>query len=368
MPKDYYQILGVSKNATEEEIKKAYRNLAKKYHPDLNPNNKEEAEKKFKEVSEAYEVLIDKDKRKMYDQYGEEGVKSNFGPGGFTWKDFTHFNDLNDIFGDNIFGDIFSSFFGGTKRNQRASRAHTRGANIKIKILLSLEEIAHGTAKTIKYKREEMCPVCKGTGGEEMETCPTCNGRGEIRQVSRSLFGQFVNIRPCSQCHGSGKIIKKKCKHCNGKGSIRKERQISLKIPAGVSNGNYMRERGEGHWGTNGYGDIIIEFEEKPHPVFKRLGDDIYTIVWINIKQAIAGGEVSVPLLKGEKRIKLPAPVKYGKKIRIKGAGLGRLSHRGRGDEIVEFRIHIPDKPSSTLKKSIKELPDYKVPKPEKPA
>lgn len=371
--RDYYEILGVSRNATEEEIKQAYRRLAKQYHPDMNPHNRKEAEEKFKELSEAYEVLLDKDKRRLYDQYGHEGVVRGFGPGGFDFRrDFTHAEDLRDIFGDFFrgFGDfgagsIFDTLFG---TGETQTRRVARGRDIHIRLRLSLEEIAEGTTKEITISRFEKCAECQGKGGKGTQTCPVCKGRGETRQVSRSVFGQFVQISTCPNCNGQGETIKDSCANCKGEGRVRAQRTIKVRIPAGVRTGNYLPLHGEGHYGPGGRGDVIIEIEEKEHPLFTRQNDDIVVEVPISITTAILGGEIEVPTLNGEKAIKINPGTKSNSVIRIRGAGIKHLDG-GKGDELVKITVHIPEKISSRERELLKELAKHQtepVPPPRK--
>jgi molecular chaperone DnaJ len=374
--RDYYEILGVSRNATTEEIKSAYRRLAKQYHPDMNPHNRKEAEEKFKELSEAYEVLVDPEKRKLYDMYGHEGVSSRFSPGGFQWRDFTHAEDLRDIFGD-IFdfsrffedlrgGSIFDLFTGQTSTR---STARTRGKDIHVRLFLTLEEISDGTTKEITLTRYERCDACRGLGGSECITCAVCQGSGQKRQVSRSVFGQFIQITTCPECNGEGKTIKNKCSKCKGEGRVRVERTIKVNIPPGVGSGNYISLRGEGHYGPGGKGNVIIEIAEKEHPLFVRNGDDVIIEVPISISTAVLGGEIEVPTLAGKKKIKINPGTQAGEYIRIKNAGMKKMSG-GRGDVIVKIALHIPKHLSEQEKNLYKELEKIRsepVPQPHKP-
>ena len=346
--RDYYEILGVAKTANADEIKQAYRRLAKQYHPDMNPNDRKAAEEKFKELSEAYEVVIDPKKKELYDQYGHEGVSQRFSPGGFQWRDFSHAEDLRDVFGDVFdFSQIFRGFgegsifdlFGGGRETTRQSK--TRGHDIHVRLRLTLEEIAEGTTKEISFSRYERCDVCKGVGGSGTMTCSTCQGRGEKKHVSRSMFGQFVQITACPDCHGEGQTIKNKCVKCDGEGRARAERTIKVAIPAGVSTGNYIPLRAEGHYGPGGKGNVLIEIEEKEHLLFIRSGDNIVLETPISVTTAILGGDMEIPTLDGRKKIKIPPGIQSGEIIRIKGAGIKRLNG-GHGDELVRIVVHIP--------------------------
>ncbi len=359
--RDYYEVLGINRNSSDDEVKQAYRKLAKQYHPDMNPADRKGAEEKFKELSEAYEVLMDKNKRQLYDQYGHEGVSQRFGPGGFQWRrDFSHTEDLQDIFGDNfdlgsLFegGGIFDAFFG-TARTRR--RAKTTGGDIHVRMKLPLEEIAEGTSKEITLNRYERCPVCEGKGGKEVQTCPACKGSGEQTRRSQSIFGfQSIVRTACERCGGTGQIVKDRCPRCNGEGRIREQRTIKVNIPAGVAEGNYIPLRGEGNYGPGGRGNIFVEIEEKEHPLFNRHGDDIVVQVPISIATAVLGGEISVPTLNGNQPMKIPSATQSGTVIRLRSMGIKHLGG-GRGDELVEVFIHIPKKLSGEEKELFQRL------------
>lgn len=371
--RDYYEILGINRNASEDEIKQAYRRLAKQYHPDMNPQDRAGAEEKFKELSEAYEVLMDRNKRQLYDQYGHEGVSQRFGPGGFQWRDFTHTEDLRDIFG-NIFdlgsifegGSIFDAIFGTPRTRQQA---RTAGGDIRVRIKLSLEEIAEGTSKEITLSRYERCPVCNGKGGKDVSTCPVCKGSGEQTRRSQSIFGfQSIIRTTCERCRGAGQIMRDRCPNCGGEGRVREQRTIKVNIPAGVAEGNYIPLRGEGHFGPEGRGNIFVEIEEKEHPLFNRQGDDIVVQVPISIATAVLGGEISVPTLNGNQPMKIPPGTQSGTVFRRRGAGIKHLGG-GRGDELVEVVIHIPKKLSGEEKELFQRLSKLatEVPPPRRP-
>jgi len=359
--RDYYEVLGVPRDATTEQIKSAYRRLAKKYHPDMNKDNPEEAEEKFKELSEAYEVLVDENKRANYDRYGFAGVQNNFSPGGFDWKDFTHFGDLNDIFGGG-----FSDFFGGGSifdfffdRGRR--RGPSRGSDLRYDLTVSFEEAAFGTEKEIEIYREENCQSCNGTGalgGTALRTCPECGGRGQIRDVRTQGFSQFVSIHPCRRCGGTGRIIEKKCPDCGGTGVIRRSRKISVKIPAGVDDGSRLRLSGEGERGEMGGppGDLYVVIHVKPHKIFERDGAEIYIEVPVSYPTLVLGGEIEVPTLKGKAKLKIPPGTESGTIFRLRGNGLPDLQRGGRGDQHVRVKVAVPRKVSGKEKELLEQL------------
>lgn len=351
--RDYYEILGVSRDATLEEIKKAYRKLAMEYHPDRNPGNKE-AEEKFKEVAEAYEVLKDPEKRARYDRFGHSGLKGGFD----TFEGFGF--DLADAlrtFMSESFG--FGDLFGLGRRSSRDRRQ--RGGDLQIKLKLSLEEIATGVKKKLKIKKWVRCDTCKGSGaapGAAPTVCLQCQGTGEIRQVSQSLFGQFVNITTCPRCGGQGKVITDLCPKCKGEGRVHGEGIITVEIPAGVASGNYITLRGEGNVGPHGgpAGDVIIFIEEKEHEYFERHGDDIVYDLPVSISQVALGAEVEVPTLNGRAKLHIPPGTQPGKILRMRGKGIPHLYGNGRGDQLVRILVWIPTKLSSKEKKLFQEL------------
>lgn len=371
--RDYYDVLGVARNATADEIRTSYRRLAKEHHPDRNPDNRAEAEERFKELSEAYEVLADDNRRRVYDSYGHEGVSRQFGPGGFDFqRDFTHAEDVSDIFGDLLRGfgggqgGLFDIMFGGGARSQRQAR----GGDIRIRMPLSLEEIAGSVTREVTFNRYEACPECSGRGGKGEESCPTCGGQGQVRQRSSSLFGQFVHVSSCPACGGEGSRVKEKCAKCDGHGRVRKERTLKVRIPAGVSSGNYLPLHNEGHFGPGGKGDVMVEIVEKEHPLFARQGDDVVVEVPVSVTTAVLGGKVKVPTLAGEKEIEVPAGTDSGTIVRVRGAGIKHLDG-GVGDELVRVVIHVPHRVSRDEKVLLKKLDEQRseqVPAPRKPA
>ncbi len=362
--RDYYEILGIPRDASGDDIKKAYRRLAKQYHPDMNRDDPEKAEGKFKEISEAYEVLMDSQKRAAYDRFGHDGVSSAFGPQGFDFsKHFTRTDDLRDIFGD-VFGDvlgggsIFDMLFGGGR--SEGGRYVRRGSDIRVRLSLNLREVVEGTTKKIKLSRFEKCSSCKGTGakGGKTKTCPVCGGAGQVRQVSSSFFGQFVNVSTCSKCGGRGSIAEETCPVCSGTGRVKKETTISVNVPPGVSTGNYIPLRGEGNAGQNGGppGDLIVLVEEKKDEVFERRGDDLVLEVFIPFTTAALGGKVEIPVLKGKASLRIPPGTQSGKVFRLKGKGVPRLGGYGRGNQLVEVRVWTPSRLSREERKLLEEL------------
>jgi len=328
--KDYYRILGVPKNATDDEIKSAFRKLALKYHPDRNPGNKE-AEAKFKEINEAYEVLSTSEKRKMYDAYGEDGLKGGFGGGGFQNA------DLHDIFGD-----VFESFFSDSFSNNRNARR--RGSDLKYDVEISLEDAFLGSKITVNFDKKDFCDECDGTGAKNkssIKKCPTCNGRGRVQFAQ----GFFSFTQTCPRCGGSGEIISNPCKKCNGSGFIRKKASINVKIPPGVENGSTLRVSGAGDVGEKGgnAGDLYIEVHIKHHPHFERDRQDLLYNLNISVDQAVLGAEAEIPLIEGGKiSIKIPPGTQYGRILRISEKGMPYPNSKKRGDILVNVKVEIP--------------------------
>ncbi|MCM8782223.1 MAG: molecular chaperone DnaJ [Candidatus Omnitrophica bacterium] len=359
--RDYYEILGVKRNATLDEIKKAYRELALRYHPDRVPQEqKKEAEEKFKELSEAYAVLSDSQKRALYDQYGHAGIDQRYAYEDiFKGTDFSSiFGDLADFgFGGGLFDEIFSDLgfdiFGG--KGRRASRASPRGRDLEIAVDISLEEAASGVEKTITVPRYETCPACSGTGakrGTKKITCPQCKGAG--RTVVSSGFFQMAQT--CSRCSGEGSIIQTPCPDCRGEGRIKVSKKIKIKIPPGVYSGSQLRIRGEGEAGMAGRGNLYVIIEVRPHPFFGRHNNDILTEITISLSKAILGGEVEVPTLNGKVSMKIPPGTQSGRIFRLKEKGIPDLHGRGMGDELVKVNVEIPTRLTPEQRKLIEEF------------
>ena len=366
--RDYYEILGVERNASKEDLKKSYRKLAMQYHPDRNPGDKE-SEEKFKEAAEAYEILNNDDKRAKYDRFGHDGVRgSGYGSQGFSDVNdiFSHFSD---IFSGGGGSSIFDDFFGGGQQRGRQRGRGIPGSDLKVSLKLTLEEIAEGTSKKIKIKKQVKCDKCSGSGAEgstSKKKCPICNGSGEIRSVSRSVFGQFVNITACANCNGEGEVIDTPCKKCMGDGRITEEASVKIDVPAGVHEGSYMTMRGEGNSGKRGGhpGDIIVVFKEEEHEYFIREEDDIVYDLTITFPEAVMGTEVDVPTLVGKARLKIDAGTPSGKLLKMRDKGIKHLNHSGRGDQIVRVMVNIPQKLSNKEKELLKELaeqPNFKT-------
>lgn len=352
MAKDYYETLGVGRDASADEIKSAYRKLAKKYHPDLNKGD-EGAAQKFKEVNEAYQVLSDDQKRRQYDTFGTaDGNAGGFGgQGGFGGFE-----------GFGGFGDIFDNIFGGGMRS-RPANGPQRGSDIRVNMRLSFEDAAHGIKHDITITRLEQCDECSGTGaakGTERRTCPTCNGTGQERVQQQTMFGSFVNVQPCRTCGGEGTIVDTPCEKCKGKGTIQRQRTITVNIPAGIDNGQILTMRGEGNAGKRGgsAGDLQIVVSVKPHKLFERLGNDLYLDMSITMMQAALGDEVEVPTLDGKVRYKIDAGTQPGTVFRLKNKGIQYLNSNRVGDLYVRANVQIPKKLNERQKKILREFED----------
>ena len=349
--RDYYEVLGVDRSASEDQIKKAYRQQAKKYHPDLNPGDKT-AEEKFKEVNEAYEVLSDSEKKAKYDQFGHAGVDPNFGAGGYGGGSY------NVDFGD--LGDIFSSFFGGGART-RNPNAPRRGEDAGATVVISFEEAAFGCKKNINVTRIEKCDTCGGSGaqaGSQPKTCPSCHGTGQINVSQRTPFGVMQSQRVCDQCRGTGKIIEKPCRSCGGKGKVRRTRSEDIKIPAGIDDGQTFVLRGGGHAGDNGgpAGDLRITVSVRPHPIFERRGFDVRCDFPIPFTQAALGDELTVPTLDGNVKYNIPEGTQPGDIFKLRGKGITRINSSVRGDQYVRIVLEVPRNLNSKQKSALKEF------------
>lgn len=341
--RDYYEVLGVSRDATDEDIKKAYRQLAFKYHPDYNHDSG--AEDKFKEINEAYCVLSDADKRAAYNYYGRADQEDGFGRG------FDGFN-----FGG--FGNIFDAFFGGATATRTGPQ---RGADLRCQVTISLEEAATGCEKQVDINRTEVCPLCHGIRckpGTQPSRCPNCNGTGQVRRVQQSLFGRFVNVSTCDQCHGTGRIINEPCPQCRGRGQERVRRQVNVRVPPGVTDGSQVRLSGEGEAGAMGglAGDLYVGLNVAEHAFFTRDGDNILYELPINFAQAALGAEMEVPTLNGKTRINVPSGSQTGESVRIRHQGMPHLGRGGRGDLIVNLRVITPDSLTREQRRLFEEL------------
>ena len=348
--RDYYEVLGVSKTASDDELKKAYRTLAKKYHPDLNGGDKE-CEEKFKEVNEAYEVLSDPQKRARYDQFGHEDPRTG-GAGGY--------GDFTGGFGGG-FDDIFSAFFGGGFGGAQRARGPERGNDLRYDLTITFEEAAFGCEKEITVTREENCEDCGGTGakkGTSPTTCPTCKGTGQVQNFINTPIGRVSNVRVCDACHGSGKIIKDPCPKCNGRGRVRRNRKISIKIPAGIDNGMQIPLRRQGEPGLRGgeNGDLYIFVTVRPHKLFTRENYDLYCDVTVSFTQAALGGEIDVPTLNGMTKYNLPEGTQPGAVVRLRGQGIQNLRGAGKGDLYIKINVEIPRRLTEKQKELLRQF------------
>ena len=353
--RDYYEVLGVSKGASEEEIKKAYKKLARKYHPDLNPDNKE-AEEKFKEVNEAYEILSDSNKTARYDQFGFAGVDPNYGAGagGGGFDGGFDFGDLGDIFGS-FFG---GGFGGGRRANPNAPQ---RGESIRLSLAISFEEAAFGCEKEVSVDRMEQCGTCSGSGcaaGTSPEVCPDCHGTGQVQVRRQTPMGVFATSAPCGKCGGKGKIIHQPCPDCRGSGTVRKRKTIQVSIPAGIDNGQTISVRGQGSAGKNGgpAGDLLVTITVRPHELFRREGTSVLCDAPITFAQAVLGAELEIPTIDGKVKYDLPEGTQTGTTFRLKGKGIPSLNGRGRGDQYVTVHIETPRNLNREQKEALKKF------------
>jgi len=359
MKRDYYEILGIQKNASQDEIKKAYRKVAMQYHPDRNPGDKG-AEEKFKEAAEAYEVLSDQEKRSQYDRYGHAGLSNNgrggFGGGGMNMDDI--FSQFGDIFGEDIFG----SFFGGGRRGGGTNRARgVRGSNLRIKIKLNFEEIGKGVTKNIKVKKYVSCNTCGGSGAKDkssVQTCHTCGGSGQVRKVSNTFLGQMQTVTTCPACNGEGVQITAKCTTCKGDGRVYGEETVTVDIPAGVQEGMQLSVAGKGNAGERGGmpGDLIILIEEEQHPELHRDGLNVAFDLYLSFTDAVFGIQVEVPTIDGKAKIKIPAGTHSGKIFRLKGKGFPSINSYEKGDQLIHVNVWTPQQLSPEEKKALEKL------------
>jgi len=351
MTKDYYNILGVSRGTSQEEIKKAYKKLAKKYHPDI--SKEPDAEQKFKDVQHAYSVLGDEQKRRNYDQFGEQAER--FGGGG-GFQGFGGFEDIFESFGGGGFSDIFGSAFGfGGRRGPR------RGEDIAFRLNLSFEEAAFGTEKEIEIQRVEVCDTCNGSGakpGAKISTCSICHGSGIERKVRKTFLGVIQTQNTCSKCGGQGKIPEENCNTCNGEGRVKKKKKLKVKVPAGIDTGNHLRLKEQGNVGEEGAqtGDLIAVIYIEPHEVFKRDGFDIFMELPISFSEAALGSEIEVPTLKGKAKLKIPEGTQSGTLFKMKGKGIKHINRDAYGDEFIKAEVRTPEKMSKKMKKLLEEL------------
>ncbi len=352
--RDYYEVLGVQKGATDAEIKKAYRKMAKENHPDLHPGDKD-AEARFKEINEAYEVLSDSEKKARYDQFGFAGVDPSYGGGGYGGG-FDGSFDFGDL------GDIFGSFFGGGfGGGGRARSGPQRGESLRTRLTITFEEAAFGCEKEVSIDRVEQCETCKGTGaapGTSPETCPACGGSGQVQQRRQTPMGVFATTGPCPRCGGTGKIIASPCKDCGGSGQVRRRKTLKVTIPAGIDNGQIISLRGQGSAGKNGgpAGDLQIVITVQPHQLFRRDGADVYCNAPITFTQAVLGGEMEIPTIDGKVKYDIPEGTQTGTTFRLKGKGIPNVNGRGRGDQFVTVYIETPRNLNREQKEALKKF------------
>ncbi len=354
---DYYERLGVSRGATTEEIKKAYRKLALQYHPDRNEGSKE-AEERFKQVTEAYEVLRDPERRSVYDRYGEQGLRGGPGTGGFGGFDFA---DAIEVFMRDFGGfGGFEEIFGG-RRGSGRGRSPTRGQTLRVRLPLTLRDVARGVTKKLRVAVLDTCETCEGSGAEPGTSpvpCAACGGSGEERHVQRSVFGQFVSVAPCRACGGEGRVVERLCGTCRGEGRARAEREVAVEVPPGVSSENFMTLRGQGNAGPRGgpRGDIVVMLEVEEDSRFRRDGSDLLFDLPVTFSQAALGAEVEVPTVEGTAPVTVPAGTQSGEVIRLRGQGLPGLHGRGRGDQLVRVRLWTPRKLSREQERLLREF------------
>jgi molecular chaperone DnaJ len=363
--RDYYEVLGIPKTASPDEVKTAYRKLARQYHPDVAKENPKAAEEKFKEISEAYEVVADPEKRRRYDQLGFQGVETDFGPGGFNWQNFTHQGDLEDLLGasplfQQLFGMGFGSPFG-------SPGGPSRGSDVEVAVRLPLTAAIHGAKPTIEVPRSKRCPDCKGTGardGTALETCPECHGEGQVRRVQNRGYTQLVTIGQCPRCHGAGRIILEKCPTCHGAGRLRTVEHLEVSVPPGVEDGAVLRVPGHGTDGAPGgrSGDLFVQVLFDPVDHIRRDGPDAYSETTIPLATAALGGEVTVPTIEAQAALKIPAGTQPETQFRLRGHGFPRFRGGTRGDLFVTVHVEIPRSLSGKQRELVREAFDVKTP------
>ena len=359
--RDYYEVLGIPKTASIDEIKKAYRELARKYHPDVTKEEKGHAEERFKELSEAYEVLVDADKRKLYDQYGHAGMQGQFSNGGFDWKDFTHAGDVRDIFGDSggfgFNGNLFDMLFG---MGGRSSRGPHQGQSLRFDIEITLDDAAKGGKREISIPRTVKCDACSGTGAKDgkIATCPSCGGKGQVQNVQQRGSSRFVTVSACPRCRGAGSLAEQRCPKCAGRATALKTSKISIDIPKGIDTGMKLRFQGAGDDSPDGGppGDLFVVVHVKEHELFKRDGADLWMDWPIAFPDAALGAEVEIPTLEGKAMLNVPPGTQDDSVLRMRGNGLPRLDSRGRGDQFVRIKIKVPKKISAEQKALLKKF------------
>ena len=358
--RDYYEVLGVPKTASEDEIKQAYRRLARQYHPDVAKENPKAAEEKFKEISEAYEVLADTEKRARYDQQGFAGVETDFGPGGFNWQNFTHVGDLEDLFGgSNLFQQLFANFgmpFGGATRPGGAFR----GSDVELTVRLPLTAAVQGARPTIEVPHTGPCPDCRGTGardGTALETCPECHGEGQVRRVQNRGYTQLITIAECPRCHGLGQRILERCPTCSGSGRTTSVERIEVTVPPGVDDGSVLRVPGHGTAGARGgrAGDLFVQVVFEPIAGFRRDGTELYSEATVPLAVALLGGEVEVATVDGRASLKIPSGTQPETQFRMRGRGFPRFRGSSRGDQIVTVHVEVPRSLSGREKELVRE-------------
>jgi len=362
--RDYYEVLGVNRNASKDEVKKAYRKLAREYHPDVSKLDRKVAEEKFKELSEAYEVLDDEGKRKLYDAYGHSGVQSTFRGGGFEWSDFTHFSDIEDLFGGfadfGSSGSIFDQFFGGASR--RARTGPVQGSSLRYDLEISLDEAFHGMEKEIMLPHAVPCDPCSGTGSADgkLENCDSCGGSGQVRKSQTRGFTQYVSITACPKCRGVGRKNTNPCKSCKGTGKSQKTSKIVITIPKGADTGMRLRVRGAGEQGPNGgpSGDLYVVLHLAPHNQFVRDGNDLLIEVPVTMSQAALGDEIKIPTMDGNAMLKVPAGAQSGTIFRLRGRGMPNPRGHSKGDILARVVVTVPKKLTKEQRNLLKQLDD----------